>query len=395
MSVGFAAGLFPMKRFSSPLVRLLLCSFWTLSSCFGQSSDETQTAERAWLTGNALSDQLNRPRSMTLKGVPLLSVLNDLQNSLPYAIVLDHRIDPDQPVTLATGMVPTSEAIRQIAAHAACAVSFSERFAFIGPESSAGRLRTVIQIRQAEIRAMRSRLGDDRLRRIFEEQGNGWPQLTQPASFVAQQLKDLDLPLKKGLEIPFDLWRKQRLPKTDVVERLMLILVQYDLTFQVDDDLQISFCPLEDRPAVKRRFLVPANRRDAVMEVVGRDSGESRVTWAGNRVTIEGRVEFLDAVKATVEGRDVKVATQPLTAQLFTMTIPRGTSVNQVIESLKDSGLIVEIEAGSADDERLYRRQKVQLEASQMPGAKFFPALLQVGGAEVLVQSDRIVIRLW
>lgn len=393
---------------TSPTVKsdhLKFASFWAVVTyavcllttagpaprCLAQ--DSTQNV--SFLTGKKAAESLQRLRSATLQAVPLADVLAGLQASLQYAIVLDHRIDPQQPITLTTGLIDSREVLRQVAQAAGADVAFAERFAAMGPSDSVSRLRTVMEIRRAELRALRTKLDSKTYQLWFDESEAGWLDLMQPNRFVTEQFAAAGMACQLEQKIPHDLWRAQQLPALDLVQRLTVVLNQFDLTFQVDEKGVVQILPVEQFPALSRRLRVPKERRSAVEAFLQTTELRHKASWSGSRLTLQATVELVEAVEAVIRNEEGKsVVEEGLKTQLFTMSIPAGSTVFRVVESLKVSGISIRIEGGNSQQREAYLQSKVQLDAKRMVGAKFFPALFQVNGGTVRVEGKYVLIQL-
>lgn len=345
------------------------------------------------LTGKQAQESLDRKRSATLQAVPLLDAISDLQASLQYAIILDHRIDPDQPITLATGMVDSREVLRGIAQAAGADVAFADRFAVVGPPASVDRLRTVLEIRRSEVRALRKKLSSQVYGLWFDDVGAGWPSLMQPDYFVTQQIQMAGMTRQSGFELPYDAWRSQQLPGLDLVERLTVVLNQFGRTFQVAENGTVSIMPVEENPTVRRRVRIPTDRRSAVESFLQNQDPAVAASWSGNRVTLQGRIELIESVERIVRDQEAGAQKEGLKTQLFTMSIPAGSTIGQVVESLKVSGISIRIEGLNSQQLEGYLQTEVQLDARRMPGSEFFSALLQVDGGAVQVRKTDVLVQ--
>lgn len=350
-------------------------------------------ADAEVLAGAEAVQSLGRLRSVVLKDVPFGDAVSDLQTNLRYAIVVEHMIDPGQPVTLVTGLVKSDELLRQLAASIGADVSFTENYAVVGRPESVGRLRTVLELRRTELRSMRTKLDADVYRRCFEPAGSGWPNLMRPNEYVRQQIQSVGLTVSEEQLLPHDLWKAQSLPAVEFVERMTVVLNQYDLTFQIDDVGRVIFIPVEERPSVRRRVRVPSDRRMAVESLLKAEPSV-QAAWVGSRVTLDGTVEMIEAVEGVIRNESTTATKEDLRTQGFTMSIPHGSTVLQVVESFRAQGVEIRIQGASDAVRQHFLQRKVQLNAERMLGAEFFPTLLKENGVTVRVEADYVLIQL-
>ena len=115
-----------------------------LSSTFAADQDVV------WRTGAALRAQLDQQITYTGGEVPLRDALRSFARSQQVAVLLDRRIDPDQKLSLNLSGVTLRTALEQIAADSGAAVTATAAVVYIGPESTARRLRTLLALRDSE-----------------------------------------------------------------------------------------------------------------------------------------------------------------------------------------------------------------------------------------------------
>lgn len=356
-------------------------------------SAQDSTPNVKLFTGKKASDSLQRLRSVALQSVPLSDVIADLQTSLQFAIVLDHRIDPQQPITLASGLVNSREVLRRVAETVGADVTFTDRFAVVGPSDSVMRLRTVMELRRKELQALRTKLGSKSYQLWFDDIEAGWPDLMQPDRFVVEQIQAAGMTRKPESQLPHDLWRSQQLPPLNLIQRLSVVVNQFDLTFRVDGTGMIEIVPVEENPTVRRRMRIPADRREAVESLLQTTKPSVEVSWSGSRLTLVGRIELMEAVESAIRNEEASNVQEGLKTQLFTMSIPAGSTISRVIESLKVTGISIRIQGLKQPQLAQYLQTKVELDAQRMLGAEFFPALLQVDGGTVQVEGKYVLIQ--
>ena len=106
------------------------------------------------LSGPALKQQLAAPVKLTWARVPLRQALASLGESQNIAIVLDRRIDPDQPVDLIVSQEPLERVLRRIAECLQAGYRQLGPVAYLGPSAAAERLRTLAALRLEDVRGL-------------------------------------------------------------------------------------------------------------------------------------------------------------------------------------------------------------------------------------------------
>jgi hypothetical protein len=122
---------------------------------------------------------------------------------------------------------------------------------YIGPPEYTARLRTLAEMRAEEVRA----LPHVARRKLTEIDRMAWDDFAAPREILGQLAEKSRLPIV-GLErVPHDLWAAAELPPLPLIDRLTLLLGQFDLSFQVSPDGDsITLAPLPARVAIVRSY---------------------------------------------------------------------------------------------------------------------------------------------
>jgi len=100
---------------------------------------------------------------------------------------------------------------------------------FFGPRPAAERLPAVAATLTSDIRGLTTAMQ----RKYLLPKGFAWEDLATPRELLARLGRESELKIG-GLErMPHDLWAAADLPPSSLVDRLTLIAIQFDMTFQV------------------------------------------------------------------------------------------------------------------------------------------------------------------
>ena len=228
-------------------------------------------ARTAWLSGGALTLQLGARADVRWSTTPFRESLYGLSRSQRVAALLDRRVDPDQRVTLALHDKPLGEIFQEVAERHGLGQTLLGGTTYFGPPAAAARLRTAVELRRAEVR----QLGAGVAARWMHSKPLRWPDLATPREILAGLLAEGQVRSPDLERTPHDLWAAADLPAAPLVERLSLVLVQYDLTFTFDAAAgALRFTPLPERVTTQREH--PATR-GATRPATAR-AGEKRFT---------------------------------------------------------------------------------------------------------------------
>jgi hypothetical protein len=157
-------------------------------------------------------------------GVPLREVAARLSGLGGVAVVVDRRLDPTAPVTLAASGEPLDKVLEAVAAQAGAEVALLAGHARITPASGAARARAGQAIREQEIRGLEPTLARlARARRAW-----AWPDGARPRDLVAAAAADAGIALEGLDTLPHDHFPAADLPPLPLAERLDLVLAHFD-----------------------------------------------------------------------------------------------------------------------------------------------------------------------
>jgi hypothetical protein len=201
----------------------------------------------ALLTGGATraapdAPALERPVRATWTGLPLAAWAERAGGLAGRPVVLDRRIDPDRPVTLAADGVPLGVVLEQVAAAADAAVEPLASSIRLVPSAARGRLVAAERRRDDELAGLPA----DSRRRGLARAPWQWPAGSRPRDLVDSAARDGGVTLA-GLEaVPHDHLPATTLPSLALAERLDFVLAHYDLRVAWGPEPRIV--PLEPVP---------------------------------------------------------------------------------------------------------------------------------------------------
>ena len=203
------------------------------------------------------------------------------------AIVIDRRVDPDQKLNLSLHNVPLEDVLRQAAASLGLGMTKLGPVIYFGPPEYTARLRTLAEIRAEEVRA----LPYEARRKLTEIDRLAWDDFAMPREILGQLAEKSGLRIV-GLErVPHDLWAAAELPPLPLIDRLTLLLGQFDLSFQVaPDGDSITLAPLPARVAIVRSYPGGADAQQLAAKWAAAVP-QCEVKASGGMVYVRGLVE--------------------------------------------------------------------------------------------------------
>ncbi|HJT31101.1 MAG TPA: hypothetical protein VJ783_03465 [Pirellulales bacterium] len=301
-----------------------------------------------WRTGRDLLAQRTQPVTASWSAAPLAEALAELSRSQRMAILLDRRVDPQQPLSLTINGDALEDAVERIARRRDLDVSWLNSLVYVGPEPAARRLRTLAALRTEDAK----RLPAERRSLVIHEQSWHWDDLATPRD-LCQSLADEARLRPESLDaMPHDLWAAADLPPLTWTERLTFVTNEFDLTFEFSEDgKSVRLVPIVEPVSIERRY--SGGRHPAVVaERYARLAPDAEVEVTGGKVIVRGRIEDHERLTAKPKpppsgkpGKDVytmRVHNQPLSAVLDKLRGQLGLKLTVDEAALEKAGVRLE-----------------------------------------------------
>lgn len=183
-----------------------------------------------------------RTASIHWQDLPLRDAISRLKDLFSETVFVDRRIDPGLRVNLDIEATSAEEVIRAIAADRELGVGRLGAIVYLGPIAEAEQLRGLAAARATEV----ARLPADLRSALTSKQSRSWPRLSEPRRLVSSVVEQRGWRLANADKIPHDLWAAGELPELTLVDSLTVLLIGFDLTFELRaNDRLISIVPLK------------------------------------------------------------------------------------------------------------------------------------------------------
>ena len=237
--------------------------FAVILLCFLSDSDVRPTVELhrpvpRLLTAGQFKKILKKPLppesetwKFRWKRLELREVLSDVQQVFRISVLLDRRIDPNQKLDGVLKEIPLQKGLDSIAKSASAEIRIVANTVYVGPSRSADLIQKLVRLRTAELVAhsKEKQFPKGRYRKLAQRNRLHWNDLDRPADIIEQIATRYKLEVKGIDRVPHDLWAHATLPAINSYEAFSLVLIQFDLTFQWNNDASvIQIVPL---PAAK------------------------------------------------------------------------------------------------------------------------------------------------
>jgi hypothetical protein len=241
----------------------------------------------AWLTGSALRRQLDAVETVYWSGTPLRDAITGFSRARRIAVLIDRRVDPGQSVELRLSGQPVEAVLGELAASLGIGVCWMGPVAYFGPVEATSRARTVAQLRREEIR----RLPIGVQRKLHAAGRIRWDDFAEPRDLVVEMATEIGLEISGLDQVPHDLWAEADLPPLAWVDRLALVVGQFDLTFQVaPDGSRITLVPVPDDVMIERDYSVGRQAEQLASQWAALVP-DSQIDVVGGTITVRGLLE--------------------------------------------------------------------------------------------------------
>ncbi len=333
--------------------------------------------------GGKFESALERTISATWSSVPLRMILNDVAREQKTAILLDRRIDSGREMPWEFKGRPLRAELADLAKGHGAAMSIAGNAVYIGPASSARKLRTLIHLRRSEVIEKSASLSKGRDRELMRVATAHWGDLARPADLIRQLSELYKLEVRGGEQISHDLWAGCTLPAASAVEALSLILIQFDFTFEWTGDASgIRIVPIPDKVTFARVYKPGNGSAKTTAEKWRAEFPDAEFELKGREINVVGTVEEHEAIAALLQPnrangkKNGSTKPVPLSQKTFTLKV-QGAPVRSILQELEKQGVEIILDEQKLKDAGIDIDKRIDLEVDQADADKFFRAICE------------------
>lgn len=195
--------------------------------------------------------------SVRWEHLPLAEAAERLNEISLGDVFVDRRVDPNRLVKLTLTNATAEEVATELAAVCSLGIARLGNVIYLGPKQTADGLAGLAALRRKETTAL-----PEAAQQTFTGRRKiAWPRMTEPRGLVTQLAADHGWRVTTAERIPHDLWAAGELPTLSFADQLTLLLVGFDLTYQVQlDKRTIEITPI-DWSTIDSTRITAANRR--------------------------------------------------------------------------------------------------------------------------------------
>lgn len=329
----------------------------------------------------------NKPVSVTWSGAQLRDSLYRFADAQALHVLIDRRVDPSSPLALTADRVPAEETVRAAAERSGAKLALLDGLAYIGPEPAAKRLATVAALRTKEAQSASTELR----KKLLDRQPWQWDDFAAPRELLAKLGEDASVTMVGAEQIPHDLWAAAKLPPLTLVERLTVLLQQFDLTYRIGDDGgSIVLEPLPERVFIERDYAAGAKPEERLEEWRSR-APEAEIELRGKRIVVRGTVEEHAAMMATSRPKP-RTPETPQSTDVYTLKVD-GEPLNKILPPLaKQLRLELVIDEPGITARGIPLDYRVTFEVKQAPLKELMDAVFQGTQLAWRVENGKLTV---
>jgi hypothetical protein len=282
-------------------------------------------------------------------------------------LVFDRRIDASLPIAWKFEGEAFLPAVDRRAGEIGAAARTVGMTLYLGPKEPASKLRTLIALRQEELKKMsrwpaQKRVGAQGRRHI------DWSDAEDPRELLKRISQRWGLPAPEAREIPRDLWPEGAMNGVDAAEALSLVLIQFDWTFAwTEGSAGIEIVPIPDRVEIERRHKVPRGRAAGLMEELAALVPDTERSLEGDVLVVRGLIEDQKAIEFLLSPRIDDGSRKPrpddpipLSERRFTVTAEQ-LAIKDAIKAVEAYGITIEFDEDALSEANVDLDRRIDL----------------------------------
>lgn len=377
----------------SHLLLLFVCGVLSQSSAPGGTTGPT-----IWLTGQKFEWALDQPVVATWQNAEFRRAVESLSEQRQIPLVIDRRLDPNRIFTHEIRNISLRETFGQLSAIASGGYSITDQTVYLGPAPAAGKLRTLIALRQSESQAALGKLPAVRRKLFTERRSLHWDDLDNPRDILRQIVDGRGLRIKNIEQVPHDLWARGDLPAISLEEALTLVLIQFDLTFQLNaTESQIELTPIPMTVAIEKQWSLPRAKSAEITRAIQTELPQVAATLTAEQLVAQGTQEQLEdlerLIRAMTSGPTTRKPGKPARLNQRRLTFQaKDAPLSAILEKLSGTGISFDYDRQQLKASGIDIDQLVAIDVKEVPPEELFDKLLTPAGIAFKVDGLHVTL---
>lgn len=374
------------RRFLPTILGLLLCGSLLSGQC--SLAAEPVKPPILWKVNPDFTATLNSPGSGTWKQVALKTVVADLARVHRIFLLLDRRIDPEQQLEYTAPNGSLEVTLRGIAEHLKLGIAIGNGWVYVGPPDAAKKIRTLCAMREV---AAEAQLPKPLLTQWQRRSALAWKQPKPPRELVETQFSSLGK-INNPEAIVSDLWAAAAWPAMSGIEQFSLLLVQFDLTWQWEDNGQnLKLVPVPEVVSVTKQYTV-ADPVQFDAKLRGFNLA-AKVEVNDKVFKITGTAEEHQIAADLAAGKQAKQVAVVAKPDSRRYTLKVNLPVQKLLQALAPKlDLQVEFDEAAIQKANISLEREIQLDVNQVPQEELLNKVVEPAGLKYEIQGKKLRI---
>lgn len=339
-----------------------------------------------------LVSRLAEPLSWQASGQGLRAALTELGRARQVGLWLDRRVDPDQPLEMASEGEALADVLERLAAERNLGVGHLGGVVYLGPRDAATALRTEGALAARAAADLPAPLA----RRLAGRAPWHWDDLAEPRQLAAELAEQAGLTIANPDRLPHDLWPAGSWPPLTLVDRLTLLGIGFDLSCAITASGELQW---QDRAqGVTWLAEYPAGAApDARLRAWSALAPEATIERRGNRLRVTAPIEIHERLLAQAQNPRGAAPTAPPRrpggSERYTLRV-RQARIGELLPALAQRlGIEPGWQAGELEAAGIDVGRRVDIELEDRDRAELLSACGRACGVTLLERDGRLVVR--
>lgn len=271
------------------------------------------------VTGGKFDEALQQPLGITWTEEGLRAGLRKLAETRQVSILLDRRIDAETKVSLDIQRASLREILEHLTKQVGLGMSIVSNTIYIGPTSTANRLRTAIEL-QANV-LIDSVGTPNKPVSLLQKRSLEWSDFDRPEDILTKISKLFGFNVEGFEVVPHDLWPSGSIAGASSTEMLMLVTAQFDLGIEWQSKgASVRIVPLPESVSVERHYEVKTKPTD-IAAAWQAEFPNISITTKGAKLSVNATVEQHEFLAASLRvSQPTPMRTAPSTTATKTVS---------------------------------------------------------------------------
>jgi hypothetical protein len=309
--------------------------------------------------GKEFKKTLSSLISVSWKNRQLRDGIQSLSRHYGISIILDRRVNPNKLMNLNIKDTSLINVLKKTGGTSQASLSILPGAIYIGPEHVSSSLRSLIFVKQLQIEEFKT--GTFSTRKISIQ----WNDLDQPRKIFENVVREFQITVGNIDLIPHDLWTSGSLSGVPFSEIASIILIQYNLTFEWNQNDKITLVPVSYPVSISKSYNITRKQLKKIVPEFQQDSSFPKIDIQKRIVSFKGSIEQHEKFHNRLTGKKLNnsVNNKPISLdrRQFTLKLKAG-SAEILINLLRKNGIPIEYDEEAFESSGIDLKEKIEVD---------------------------------